>query len=421
MSKRTPQRLGIDNQHHQLVLTRRRVNLGMTLFLGLWLAMWGGGTVLMWMKGINEGDTTLSYAAVGFSLAWLISGFFFLDGIIGVERLTLDREGAHYVWQVGAAIQRRSIALQKIRSCKEVRSHWQSDSGPTRWSIEVCCIGCKSIRFAAGASKAERRQIVEAFEQKRAELDPELSSGSVAKRSPQRDTDLAERDELDAGSKAAPSGGGAAGSNESIVTLGLSQAQLDPPSKASFEYLHEADSVAVHYPGARQFSVVLWIFVTVFAGFWNGIIGVMAFSAMSEGSWWIAAFLVPFVVVGLLLLAFWILVTILPWTVWGHRLGAGEYTYYVRGFGMRIRRRKPFKRLAPLELRKSFSRERRGGSDRGPTEEVERYHLFIRTAEGVQLAKLGCDSAYEARWLAQQVYRDLGGWFVDVPERDVRD
>lgn len=147
--------------------------------------------------------------------------------------------------------------------------------------------------------------------------------------------------------------------------------------------------------------------------FWNGIVSVFVIELIRDFHWFLALFLVPFVVVGVVLAAAAVTAAgqLLLTTVWAVRRSELEITLL---YGpIRGRRTYRFTRISHLELRRPGSRKwlrrKRVDGRRGA-------ELWAIDTSGDAIAALAPLREPEARWIADLVYRNVQAPAVDLIE-----
>jgi hypothetical protein len=396
----------------RLSLTCRRRELFGGCFMLLWLIGWTVGCVFLAGAVITQRSLFMLLFAIPFWAAWVFVVCQMLSSFFGVETLEFDRDGVRYVRRVLVPIRRRDIPLAEIRGFGAYVETADSDTGrPTR-GIEVQTTGTP-LRFGDHIPDVERHWLRTQLEEHRALLEPEWAR--VSERPPVREpsvsdgqADLDTREDLE---EQAP---------ESAVVLTPAAQPLTPPSDSRWQRRDDFDEMAFLNRGrlgCGGLGGLLFI-----NAFWNGIVSVFIVALFTDAvqkptgaMWWgMLVFLIPFEVIGLVMLAALVAALAEPFrrTTWS--FGRGEVRWRRAWLGVGRTRTYPVTFFDRVELRTadSESTSPRTHSNVARAGDAGRSHRLVFVEQsGNELFTIRNLTDGEARWIADAVQRERPLWF----------
>ncbi|GHT17737.1 hypothetical protein FACS1894189_4210 [Planctomycetales bacterium] len=275
--------------------------LGLGCFMLLWLVGWTVGCVLLAHQVINEPTVFNFLIAFPFWAAWFAVFSFMTATLFGRDLLELDDEGLVYEYRVLFVWQRRKIPLEEIRHFTAVRST-QSDNQHQLFTVEAATFG-KPLRFS-NVNYEEAVWIAAELNDVRSKL-VSTKVSEIVSEIEQSDTEENHVDE------------------PLVIPLNSKPLDIEAPFENRWKLETDFDSLTFRKRG--EFSTLSFLICTFLMLFWNGIVslffiqlwGLMPNSEQPVGSiWWgLFFFLIPFEVIGLIIIVAWFGTILAPFTV----------------------------------------------------------------------------------------------------------
>lgn len=271
--------------HDRLTLARRPGGIGIAAGLLIWLSIWTVGCVAMFFKLIREFEwqfllfaTPFYFAEIGVLLvvAWML---------FGRQRLTLDRSGATLTWSLFGLTRLRHAKLSDVRDVEEYT--WGTSNDKPMYGIRINTSG-KPLTFAFQASDDERRWLMHVLKEQIATLSAATTTAShfsapLLSPAPRGDGEATGRWQIE--------------DNIRTVTLRIR-------NESSLSQVAIATGIML---------------------FWNGVVAVFVAGLFQHFDWFHCLFLIPFEIVGLIMVGVWLMALLAPlttttWTLDGNEL-----------------------------------------------------------------------------------------------------
>jgi hypothetical protein len=384
-----------------------------------------GCFMLIWMSGWSAGCCFLAYMAwtertaeviVGTSVfwcGWLIGFLVLIRQWFGRESIHLSVEG---VRTTSSAIFRRTqrAPLAEIVGFGTVRDDG-AGGDEVQKRLDVRTVG-RPLRVGEGLTGQEVSQLVDELREMYSQL---RGSYGLKNGYPREAATIVFRDKL-AGEllPAAPQ------DEKKLEVRTTSEIPVELPSDSRLKRYDDLDAVTVWRRGKFHFGAV--VAVLVIAGFWIGIVGIFfheLWFAPPERrlvgvEWiWRFVFLIPFEVVGAVMLFGVILIIVEPFRVWTRRFSSGEVLDRLAWFGViRFQKRHPVGSVdridvlrVPYEVPK-FPKRLPLASLWAPPG-CATYDVVPIDPTGKEVCRIEGLTFGEACWMADTLLRKRGEWF----------
>lgn len=374
------------------------------IFMLLWLIGWTVGCVALAGELIKKPQFGLFIFAIPFWSSWLFVFFLVLKMFFQKEVFGLDSAGATFVRRVFVALNRRETPLEEIKTFLATEEVTESENGSrTAFGVSMETLGMP-LEFLEGIPQAESRWLQYLLELQLVDLRERFHV------EPPVDVD-----ETDAEAEES--------SEESIERSDtLSDGEpAEPPSDCTWQREDDFDSVKFCQPGRLSLAVLGGLlFVNAF---WNGIVSVFICvllgimddkKAIQGGEWWgLFFFLIPFEVIGLIMLFGLIFVLLEPLrrTTW--RIGRSDISCRLTWFGLGPTWRYPINVLDRIEI---GAKESAGVSGKNritlpwKSSEAAFRLSFIDTSER-EVCAIDSLTEGEACWIFDVICRERPNWF----------
>lgn len=364
-----------------LEIHRSRRNIRGSLFLILWLVGWSVGCVALAVGLIREPRLFMLLFATPFFAAWLAVAAVVTFNLLGFEGVRLDRSGlSEWKGLGGWRFTDRHTPLAELQAAVKHRASYEVNDQPV-YGVEVQTLG-KPVIFGVGLQDDERDWLID-------RVNIELERLGV------RRTTVA------------------APADYPVPQPPAALAPADLPADSDWISVPDAEGMLFTRRGQTSFTYVFGMaFVCLF---WNGIVGVFVLvllglapidQTLSRGEWWILfAFLIPFEIVGVLLIVQWLGAVAMPWRQWSLLLGGSEIVYR-RSLGLFSRA----SRYPTGEIQRVAAEPMHGQKQvntLAPASGTWRLRFIDRT--GREVWALPSLTEGEVHWMATQVTRRYGG------------
>jgi hypothetical protein len=396
--------VAVQREGDRLRLAYRRREWGVGAFMLLWLTGWTVGCVFLAGLVIQQPQLFNLMFAVPFWASWLFVFAMVAKSFFQHEEMLLDRTGANYVRKVLFPLHVRTVPLREIRSVDRFTTVTDSESGQSESGIEVRTLGLP-LRMLQGLSGPELDWLERL-------LNDHLSAlGEVcAPREPPAQEAVAEDEasELEDGAR---------------VALSIASRPVCPPSDCRWRRVDGFDDFRFATRGRFGWGCVLGL--TFLNTFWNGIVSVFVmhlWGAAPDGAppqgaeWWgLFLFLVPFEVIGLVMLVALVAAVFEPVhrTVWTLERQGVDYRTSWLGLGPHWTWE--VVRLDRIELRRDTKRGRPRWSGTAPSLAASAgsrdYRLSLVDRSNAEVCSIDGLTEGEARWIGDIVLRERAAWF----------
>lgn len=318
-------------------------------FMFVWLLGWTAGCGLLIWRYREEPQWSTLLFATPFWASWIFVVLLTIKTFLGREVFSLDSDGATYYRRTLCFTDRRTtMRIDELLRFGTVDEDYHSDSQLGSVVVDLQTIG-RPIRFGSTLGHLEREWLVHVLQEKLREW------RKVAGRKSSLPFEAAtitfgrplEGEVLSEGAK------------QRNAVRSASDPAIEPPSDTHWRVRDDFDSVLFWSRG--RFHLGALGGVTFLALFINGIVGVFAKQlywpdAGDEmyGIEWLYrfVFLIPFELVALAALLFWLFVVIEPVRVRSWRVHAERIVWKFAWLGIGFRRTYRFDRIERLEVRR---------------------------------------------------------------------
>ncbi len=407
-------RVRVERLGRDLELYHSQRHLGVALFLAAFLTAWSAGCATAIGAAIRQGDPFMWLLATPFLAAWCFLVWILQQSLFGWERLRIGPSGLVHEQRGMLGVRRRELPLSEVQSFAAAMTTGGEDQSPQSY-IRIRTLG-KPVAFAKGVSEREVRWLVEL-----------LQSHTSVLRGDEEPMDEEDEAEVgvqplgcqeDADPEAQPSGGEETEhakawtptSTRSLVeVLEPARQPLEPPSDCGYTLRQGFDGL--HFERRGRWSLAAIAAITLINAFWNGIVGVFVWQLCREFQWFLCLFLVPFELVGLMLVLLWIGAVFAPafLNVWS--FGGYEISCRTSFFGFGATKRYPVTSLDRIELHEYVPARPGNGSAVDIAGKLGDFSLSFVTRDGQELVEIKRLTEGEARWMADAVYRNFSMWF----------
>lgn len=353
-----------------------------------WLILWTVGCVFL--VGVVMREPTLVHFL--FAIPFWASWFFVLALLPKIffqwEEFLLDSAGAVFSRRVFIETKRRATPLQEIKRFGIYERIVDSETGSTESGIEMETFG-QPLEFAAGLANAELLWLQDLLQQqlvdlrKRLHIEPPLG-------------DL-------------PSQSDGCFNSDSAK----------PPSDCRWQ--REDDFDALTFCQSGQISWTAVGFLLFISLFWNGIVsvfvcalfGLVGKSPQDSEWWWMFLFLIPFEVIGLIVLAGLLLVILEPVRRTSWKIGRWNIVCRLTWFGIGPAWDYSIERLARIQLnKKEPPRKKYGKPATVPWKSADAtYRLSFVDKSNREVCSIDSLTEGEAHWMADIIRRERLTWF----------
>ncbi len=369
-------RVRAEPQGDDLVYRRRIGSFGVGGFLLVWIAGWSAGCAMLAWKLISEPTFEHALFATPFFAAWGFVASILLVQFFGREHLRLGPDGLQYRKTALIPLAQRTIPLDQIKSFSLESERSRDANDNTALGIKVITLG-QPVTFASGLKREDRSQLARQFEH---HLDS-LSSRRIV-------TQPAEA--------LLPNHHGTSG--------------FALPEGSTLRLERDWDGLLVtrHDPFRLQaFAVVTFLNL-----FWNGIVGVFVWKAITELNPFLLLFLSLHILFGLLIFLGWFASLFAPFARHKWSFRPAEITSRFSVFGLGWTRRVEDPSPARVEFRKNGPKRSKNRTSKAasttPLEE-QPFSVAIVGQDGLDLIAVKNLTEGEARCLQAEltsIFRD---------------
>jgi hypothetical protein len=391
---------------------------GPTGFLLLWLSGWSVGCAVLVGAVLKQPAFSTFAFATPFWLAWLLVAGFLVWALFGKETLLLRADAALFQRTALIAISSRLVPRAEIVNFRECRST-ATENDQHLWGIEMVTLG-KPLRFAFRLPDQERAWLVSQLNRYLAAtriegqpLPPAPTARPAGDTTPRFSSAM-----FSAATVSAPVSAPAA------EILHDDQTLTEPPTDSAWRL--DDDINALTFSKQGQLSIAGIVTLLFMAAFWNGILS-MFLSALfglmpaqnnnpPQGwEWWaLFVFLIPFELVGLILILGVIFSILEPFrrTVW--RFEQDRIAKQTQWPLYRHTRAWDVVKLDRLELRRQRpntpQRQRLADSTTDMMAQVP-FELALVAPGNVDLCRIPNLTEGEVRWIAHVILDRRAKWF----------
>lgn len=379
-------------------------------FLLLWLIPWTAGCVMLGREAFVKREWFMLLFALPFWASWVFVAGLLLYRWTGRERLTLGNEGVTFARTAVIRLTSRQIPLEDLQTFEEYVDY--SDDSETR-GLKLRTRG-KTLKFASGLVQRELEWLVDQFNTRLAA-------------SRDRSSDFRSRTKRLQSSQGGSPGHRDGTQRESVRVLSDDIA-YPPPADTRWVHTQEFDAEVFQHRGhwsPAKLGGLLFINL-----FWNGVVGVFlcvlfGVAPINNGplvgvQWWfLCIFLIPFEVIGLVMLYGLVHSLLEPFCTTRYRLERYAIITRTAILGIGRKRHWPVDEIERLEVRmgNAVSRSSRakfqmtmgvGADDDDAPSEAE---IALVNHYQTDACVLGPMSPGEAEWMGSLIRRERPDWF----------
>lgn len=381
-------------------------------FLIVWLVFWTVTCIFLTRQVVQEPSREHLLLAIPFWSSWLFALCVLVKMLVGVEYFAIDASGIRFVEHVLMPVRRRQIPLEEIRQIKTCSKVVDNESGSVELGLEVQSLG-RTLRFAWGLPAGERQwlqhqlnECLNALRERPLEQRKPAGSPLAAEPETQQSVTLVSREDLSWRDFRA--------SNPT---------EVPPPGDCRWQ--RSGDLGVLCFTQRGRFHLSGFFVLLFLNAFWNGIVliflgSLFAANRLGKGGgllgWAELVFLIPFGAVGLVMLLTLVATGIDPLRRTSWRFSDTSIECRVQWLGLGPVRRYELDGLARIELTPD-----RRDEDRGPTSvstiqgaENATWRLIFVGRDDVELCTMPRLTEGEARWIADTVAHQRGGWFDEI-------
>jgi len=411
----------------ELHLTWKNPGAWGAAFLIFWLAGWTAGCVMLLHKLVTEFEWFLMLFATPFFAAWFAVSGLVIFILFGRQRLIIGRNHVRCFSKALITYHRRKIPLDEVaRAATDTKIEKNSD-GPSRvlGIITLSTLGLP-IHFAKGIKDDEADWLAETINTCLDRLAPNRRALAAVDALHASATDEEPRDSAyDSFASSFPS----ETANQfdesfedeyhdqydepfeddkpqpvaSVLVFEPGRDRQKQPSDSRWRLDRSGRSVQLAIRGKWKAGEIAGILF--FNLFWNGIVGVFVYQVVVEFQWFLAVFLIPFVLIGLLMML--ALTASLTAPLWGMRYSfrLGEIRRRYWGPLFATNRLWEFTKLNRLEIRK---RRFKSSSQEIPPKRFTdgSYQLALIDSDEHLLTTIDAITRGEALWMADTLMNE---------------
>lgn len=202
-----------------------------------------------------------------------------------------------------------------------------------------------------------------------------------------------------------------------VEVLPPTMARADPPEGTRLDLVRDLDGTRVRRAGggvgAAGYLGAIG-FLTVFNLIWNGVVVGFLYGLTRDFQWFLALFLIPFVIIGLAVLVLWLALLTSPLWRWTWTFAPGMVTSRWSVLGIGRTKMRELSRLSRVELRWMPTGAGRLLHVRGRAAGPPLCLLAFVGPDGGDVVTIQSLTEAEARWLAYELFQDFRRWFVRV-------
>lgn len=406
-------RVQIDLVGDEMRFEWRKVSWGDLFPVMVWLLSWTAGCVMMLHALLTEFEWSMMLFSVSFLTSWFaIAGFVFVM-LFGRQRLVVTRRSLQTTTQALMTFSSREVPIDEVEGAFVERDLIRRKSGPPsrQWKVSIHTLG-KPVEFAKGVKWPEDEWLAETINvcldrmaSDRAALVVSAAIREPAESHADCDQDEASEDELPELVTAEKK------PNQKGVFV-PSRDRWKQPSDSTWQLSREGRALVFINRGRWSLAAILGsLFICLF---WNGIVSVFVLQLFKDFQWLLAIFLIPFEVIGLVIL--FALLAALTAPAWGSRytfrLGRIEHRWWCPLFGRT--KQFDFDRLDRIELAQG------GTSNKVSNPPIKfstthtstgEYRLALVDTSNTTLLEIDSLTKGESLWIADTLIYELPGMF----------
>lgn len=403
----------LDDLPHGFAFRLRNPQMGLVAFLFLWLIGWTVGCVFLGIQAWNDPQLGTVLFGIPFWISWFVVAAFIIYNLTMHESFCLDQQGVTFCRQAVFVLMRREIPLAELGEFSTYEEVQKSEeSTTTTYGIELRGQG-RSLRFAANLPEAERAWLCHELQATLHQLQVEDHPG-LARTKIDSDEDAHYRGRQDSATATTDV---AVAQQQFILTA--EDTPLQAPSDSTWRLSDDIQSVQFIERGRLRVMVVFGL--AFMCTFWNGVVsvficvlwGIMPGAPPEGFEWWgLFVFLIPFEVIGLVMVVGLILALLEPvrttsWTFSGDHIRCR--IAWLGLFGWSWNYASPdYGSLKVID--KQTDPKQFVPTTPGETAGMQ-YALVVVDPLNVEICTLPRLSLGEARWMADVLLQDHPEWF----------
>ncbi len=379
----------------ELVLRWRNGMSCAAVMLIAWLSGWTAGCVMLVRELLTKFEWFLLLFATPFFAAWVaVSGLVFYL-LFGRQRLVITRNELQCLSQAIVTYRRRVIPLDEVARAAMGSVVIENDDGPatTERVVRIETLG-QPVQFAQGISAQEAAWLAETINVCLDNLAPRRAALSAFDAlHDELPNDLNDEDPLADWFTDNVEG-------DPVLVFQPSRDRLPQPSDSHWKLSRRGRTLEFTHRGRWSPGAVGG--ATFLNLFWNGIVGVFVVELVEDFRWFLALFLAPFVLVGLVMVFAWLCAITAP--LWGVqyriRFGRIECRRWSPAFGKTSTQE--FERLDRIEITEpGFSTNTIDFPPKNFSEGD--YQLALIDDQMATLCKIEALTEGEALWMADTI------------------
>jgi len=330
--------------------------------------------------------------AIPFIAGWFAVFFVIIGLCFGRERLGLSRAGLTYRWKALVPLKTQEVSLDDVKGIRQFATARDSDTNTRRYGLRIRT-GGGDIRFGKGASGEELLWLADTIRRHIHALDPRLLASPRAVTETARPREVATK----------------VGDDAEVLEPG--SIGHERPAGTDITLRRDFNRTEFVRRGSWRGMLGTFAVLTFINLFWNGIIAVGVYSLVMHFQWFVFFFLIPFVAIGLVMLAFWLLVVTAPLWRRGWVFTPSEIISSSTVLGISRTRHHKLEQIERVELRPNTARKKRlrGTED---DEEADGSCSLVLVGAGRDLIEIDTLAEKEARWIADVLFADFRQWFI---------
>jgi hypothetical protein len=392
-------RTAVDRYDWDLEVHLRSGRVDAAAIMLFWLLGWTAGCFLLARRVLLEPTLEHILFAIPFFVAWLLVAPLVATLLFGRERLHIGPGGLDYEWRVLAPLRRRQVDLDDILGVSGfvATPQYRGRSGRRACGIMILTRGVP-IRLASGLPDDEMVWLADALQRHIWML-------------------IGARLRFAGPGASLPSRGEQLGATHVPGTelLRRRRQRLERPRGTRWRVERDFNCTRLSHSPSLVGSLGLIGGTACVVLFWNGIVGLFVLELVKSFNWLLFLFLIPFAFIGLLMLTRWFRLLVAPFKRRVYSFTPGEITVRSTRLGMGWTKCHQFRRLDRLELRRGGSGGHKlMGKDSFYEENDRPFSLALVDPHGHDLIEIDALTEAEARWIADELFRDFGQWHVRV-------
>jgi hypothetical protein len=395
----------VDRSGQELSVYYSPRNWARGIFLTVFLIGWSSGCVMMVGQALAGGGVFMWVFATPFLAAWWFVAWALHQALFTWERLHVGPNGLVHEQRGVLGVSRRKLPLSEVRSLAPALTKGTDEQGPQNYLL-IRTVG-RPVEFAKGVSDGEVLWLAELLQSHCSVLcgGAEPMGGESPQDEGEEETNAAESDATESDESAAEE----KAEVSRIEILEPAERPLEPPSDCRFVLRHGFDGE--HFERRGQWSLAGIVGATLINAFWNGIVGVVVWQLVQQFQWFLFFFLIPFELVGLVLITVWVAALFAPafLNVWS--FGGYEIVRRTSFFGLGGSKRYPVTSLDRIELRERAPTPAVNSPQVDLARRLGDFSLSFVTRDEQELVEITGLTEGEARWMADVVYRNFSMWF----------